>query len=189
MKPAPAGPIALPRDGAYPAGLIAVLATVAMLFAAFTAALLVRRAGHDWVPVDLPGLVWVNAAVILAASIAVEMGRYAARSGMQPLAFTRFAGALVLGALFLTGQVMAWRALAARGVFLPSTPHAAFFYLLSAVHALHVIGGLAALTWAVRRLVRHPLVPLAQASLTQVAVFWHFVGGLWFYLLTVLTIL
>jgi len=177
------------REGAYPAGLMGVLATVTMLFAAFTAALLVRRAGHDWVPVDLPAIVWVNAAVILASSIAVEMGRYAARIGTRPLAFTRFAGALVLGALFLTGQVMAWRALAARGVFLPSTPHAAFFYLLSGVHALHAIGGLAALTWAVRRLARHPRLPRSRASLAQVAIFWHFVGGLWFYLLAVLTIL
>lgn len=189
MTTARAPSAALPREGAYPAGLMGVLATVTMLFAAFTAALLVRRAGHDWVPVDLPRIVWVNAAVIMASSIAVELGRQAARVGMQPLAYTRIAGGLVLGALFLTGQVMAWRALAARGVFIPTTPHAAFFYLLSAVHGLHVLGGLGALAWAVRRLARSPGLPLARASLAQVAVFWHFVGALWLYLLAVLTIL
>lgn len=182
-------PVALPREGAYPAGLMAVLATVTMLFAAFTAALLVRRAGHDWVPVDLPRIVWVNAVVILASSIAVEMGRHAARTGVAPLALTRVAGALALGLVFLIGQVLAWRALAARGVFLPTTPHAAFFYLLSAVHGAHVLGGLGALGWALRRLSRSPLLPLARATLAQVAVFWHFVGALWLYLLVVLTIL
>jgi cytochrome c oxidase subunit 3 len=166
-----------------------VLATVLMLFASFTAALLVRRAGHDWVPVELPRLVWVNAAVILASSIAVEMGRQAVAAGVVPLALTRVAAGLVLGVLFLAGQVLAWQALAARGVFLPTSPHAAFFYLLSAVHGAHVLGGIGALAWAVRGLTRSPRRPLTRAVLTHVAVFWHVVGGLWIYLLALLTLL
>lgn len=179
----------VPRDVGYPAGLMTVLATVTMLFAAFTAALLVRRAAMDWVPVGLPPIVWVNAAIILASSVALEAARQAARDGVAPLAAMRMLVALALGVVFLVGQVMAWRALAARGVFLPTTPHAAFFYLLSAVHGLHVVGGLGALAWAVRRLAPATRLPLSRASLTHIAVFWHFVGALWLYLLIVLTIL
>jgi cytochrome c oxidase subunit 3 len=184
-----AAPRALPRDGAYPAGLITVLVTATMLFAAFTAALLVRRAATDWVPVDLPRIVWINVVVMLAASVAVETGRQAARAGSVPLAMTRMAAALALGVVFLLGQLLAWRALAARGVFLPTSPHASFFYLLSAVHGLHVTGGLGALAWALRRLRRAPRLPVTAAALTHVAIFWHFVGALWLYLLVVLTIL
>lgn len=177
------------RQGPYPAGLMAVLATVTMLFAAFTAALLMRRGGHDWVPVDLPALVWVNAAIILASSIAVEMGRQAVAAGGVPIGTTRLASGLVLGVLFLVGQILAWRALAGRGVFLPTSPHAAFFYLLSGVHGAHVIGGLGALGWAVRRVQRAPRAAATRAALAHVAIFWHFVGGLWVYLLALLTIL
>ena len=183
-------PISRTADrGVYPAGLIALLTTVVMLFTAFTAALLMRRGGHDWVPVVLPNLVWGNAAVILASSIAVEMGRRAIAGANVPLGLTRLAAGVVLGVLFLIGQILAWRVLAARGVFLPTSPHAAFFYLLSGVHGLHVLGGLGALGWAVGRLVRAPHSVLIRASLGQVAVFWHVVGGLWVYLLALLTLL
>ena len=175
--------------GVYPAGLIALLTTVVMLFTAFTAAVLMRRGGHDWVPVDLPNLVWVNAAIILASSLAVEMGRGALATGGVQLGLTRLAAGLVLGVLFLTGQLLAWRALAAQGVFLPTSPHAAFFYLLSGVHGVHVLGGLGALGWAVGRLARAPRAVLSRAALGQVAIYWHVVGGLWVYLLALLTIL
>jgi cytochrome c oxidase subunit 3 len=186
MTPARVSAAALPRAGAYPAGLMGVLATVTMLFAAFTAALLVRRAGHDWAPIELPRLVWVNAAVILASSIAIEMGR---QTAVLPLSLMRVATGLVLGVLFLAGQILAWRALAARGVFLPTSPHAAFFYLLSGVHGAHVLAGIGALAWAVRGLRRAPHLPVTRAVLTHVSVFWHFVGALWLYLLFLLTLL
>lgn len=177
-----------PGAGSFPAGLLGILATATMLFAAFTSSILVRRASPDWVPVDLPPIVWVNAAVILASSIALEMARQAARRGPAPLAQTRIVAALVLGLIFLTGQILAWRALAERGVFLVTTPHASFFYMLSAVHGAHVLGGLGALAWAVRRL-GSTRAPLGPSTLAQVSVFWHFVGALWLYLLVVLTVL
>jgi cytochrome c oxidase subunit 3 len=185
MSPRPT--LAVASTGPYPAGLMTILATATMLFVSFTAALLVRRHAADWVPVDLPPIVWANAVVMIAASVAVESGRQAARAGVIPLAVTRMTTAVALGVVFLLGQLLAWRTLAARGVFLPTSPHAAFFYVLSAVHGLHVLGGLGALGWGLSRLGHAPPVPLA--ALGQAALFWHFVGGLWLYLLLVLTIL
>jgi cytochrome c oxidase subunit 3 len=170
-------------------GLIAILATVGMLFAAFTAALLVRRTGGDWARVDLPPIVWVNATIILASSGAVELARRAVRLGAQPLAVPRLAAGGLLGVLFLAGQILAWRALAARGGFLPTNPYAAFFYMLSAVHGAHVLGGLAALGWTLRRMMRGAYSPAHHAGLTHAAIFWHFVGGVWIYLLVVLSTL
>jgi len=178
-----------PVAGPYPMGLMAILATVGMLFAAFTAALLVRRAGDDWVPVPLPGIVWGNTAVLLASGGVVELARWAIRRGWAERATRWLCVASVLGVLFLAGQVAAWRGLAARGVFLPTNPHAAFFYMLSAVHGAHALGGLGALLWTAGRAGRGAYTAARHTGLTHVAVYWHFVGGVWVYLAVLLAAL
>lgn len=172
--------------GPYPIGLLAILATVAMLFAAFTAALLVRRTGSDWVRVALPSIVWFNTVLLAASSAAVEMARARMRRDAPQEAVRWLAVSGVLGTLFLAGQIVAWRSLAARGVFLPTNPHAAFFYMLSAVHGAHVVGGLSALAWITRRAVRGAYSRVQHVGLTHTAVFWHFVGGVWLYLMVLL---
>lgn len=182
------GPHADSRPGPYPMGLMAILATVAMLFAAFTAALLVRRTGADWVPVELPMIVWINAVVIVTSSVLVEFSKRALRDGDGIDAPVWLAMGSALGLLFLAGQFVAWRALIAQGVLLPSSPHAAFFYMLSAVHGAHVLGGLGALAWTLRRAFGGGYTAASHAGLTHAAIYWHFVGGLWIYLLILLSV-
>ena len=170
-------------------GLMAILATVAMLFAAFTAALLVRRTGTDWSPVRLPPIVWINTALLVASSAAVELARASVRRAgvFGPVRWLAIAS--LLGTLFLAGQVIAWLTLAARGVFLPTNPHASFFYMLSAVHGAHVLGGIGALAWTLRRATCGAYTAGHHVGLTHAAIFWHFVGGVWVYLLVVLSTL
>ena len=183
------GPAVEQAHGPYPIGLMGLLTTVAMLFASFTAAILVRRTGTDWIPITLPPVVWVNSLLIAASSVAVELARRAIRRDARSDSFRPLATAGVLGALFLAGQVVAWRALAAQGVFLPSNPHAAFFYMLSAVHGLHVLGGLGALSHTLRRAIDGAYTSTNHAGLTHAAIYWHFVGGVWIYLLVLLSTL
>lgn len=183
------GELGIHRPGPYPIGLMALLATVTMLFAAFTAALFVRRTGTDWVPVPLPPIVWANTVILIASSAAVELARASVRRDVSGLPARWLAIATLLGVLFLAGQVGAWRMLAGRGVFLPTSPHAAFFYMLSAVHGAHVLGGLAALTWTLQRTMRGAYTRARHGGLTHAAVFWHFVGGVWVYLLALLSTL
>jgi cytochrome c oxidase subunit 3 len=159
------------RDGSNATVLAALIATGAMLFTTFTASYLIRRTGADWTPVSMPGVVWAGTAVIAASSAAVEVARR--RRSRAWIAAT-----LALGVAFLALQLVAWRALAARGLFLPTTPHASFFYLLSAVHGAHVVAGLAALAAALR-----------AARVDLAATWWHFVGGAWVYVLAMLTVL
>jgi cytochrome c oxidase subunit 3 len=172
------------RTGLYPAGLAAVIVTVVMLFTAFTAALIVRRTGSDWAPIVLPPILWANTAALILSSIAVERATRAAAG----YAVLWLRAAVLLGVLFLAGQIGAWRALAADGLGLASNPHAAFFYMLTAVHGTHVVGGLAALGWTLRR-ARNGAYRDDRTGLAHAAFYWHLVGGVWCWLLALLLVL
>lgn len=177
------------KGGPYPIGTIGILVTVGMLFAAFTTALLMRRTGTDWTPIALPAIVWPNTVLLLGSSIAVELARAGVRRGSGDRAALWLAIASALGVLFLAGQIAAWRMLAARGVLLPTGAHAAFFYMLSGIHAAHVLGGLGALVWTLRRTQRGVYTRASHRGIDHAAIYWHFVGGVWIYLLVLLTTL
>ncbi|KAF0246744.1 MAG: cytochrome c oxidase subunit [Planctomycetota bacterium] len=145
-----------------------------MLFTTFSASYLVRRQSADWAPARLPDLVWVNLAVVGAASVTMELARRGGASARRWLGST-----IALGVLFVAGQAIAWRQLAAQGVFLTSSPHASFFYMLTAVHAAHVAAGLAVLLAALRR--------AGNGQLGLCAAWWHFVGAAWAWVVMLLT--
>jgi cytochrome c oxidase subunit 3 len=176
------------RSGLYPIFLLALLATVTMLFAALTAAILIRRTGSDWVPVQLPDIVWANGLVILASSALLELARRSLRVGDESLAPVWLGLAAALGVVFLGGQLAAWSSLMEQGVFLPTSPHAAFFYMLSAVHGAHVLGGLGALVWTLRRALKGAYSAHQHRGLSHAAIYWHYVGAIWIYLLFLLRI-
>ena len=176
------------HSGLYPIFLLALLATVTMLFAALTAAILVRRTGSDWVAVQLPGIVWANALVILASSALLELARRSLRMDDASRAPVWLGLSAVTGVAFLVGQLMAWSALMGQGVFLPTSPHAAFFYMLSAVHGAHVLGGLGALGWTLRNALAGAYSADQHRGLSHTAIYWHDLGAIWIYLLLILRI-
>jgi cytochrome c oxidase subunit 3 len=97
----------------------------------------------------------------------------------------------LLGIGFLASQLMAWRQLAAQGIYVASHPHSSFFYLLTGAHALHLVGGLLALAflWIRSRRVQFlepALVTRRQATADAVTIYWHFMDGLWIYLFLLL---
>jgi cytochrome c oxidase subunit 3 len=175
--------------GPYPIALFAILVTVAMLFSAFTAALLVRRTGTDWAPIAWPPLVWANTGALLLSSWALERARAAARANALRDISPWLGAAAALGLLFLAGQLVLWRALAARGVFLASSPHASFVYMLSAVHGAHVLGGIGALGWTFRRARAGAYTAGHHAGLNHTAIYWHFVGVVWLWVFALLSAL
>jgi cytochrome c oxidase subunit 3 len=170
----------------------ALVATVAMLFTAFAAAYMERAGARGWERIALPRILWLNTAVLLLSGVAAEVARRGrarpfgaarAHSNIEGVA-SRPVGAalpvaLLLGLLFLAGQAVAWGDLRSRGVFLPTSPYASFFYLLTAVHAVHVVAALVALGLA---LTRTRLLGLAVG-------FWHFMGLVWLYVVGILTVL
>ena len=167
-------------------GVWLLVAAITILFAAFTSTYLVRRNAGDWPAVVLPPVLWLTTAVLLISSGTMEAARQAAGRGTRaPL--RRWLGVTtVLGLVFLGGQLMAWKQLAASGVFMATNPHSAFFYLLTGAHGLHLVGGIGALIFA---LAKAPAAPTRAAALDvtdPVATYWHFLDGLWLYLFLIL---
>jgi cytochrome c oxidase subunit 3 len=169
-------------------GVFLMLGTMSMMFIGFTSAYMVRRIAPDWRPLPLPSMLWVNTLALLASSVALEASRRALSAWDLPGAQRWLALTGLLGALFAAGQVMAWNQLAALGVFLSSHPHSSFFYMLTGVHLAHLAGGLVWFAAAFSRLRRLAYAP-GEDGLGLFAIYWHFVGGLWVYLLLLLYVL
>jgi cytochrome c oxidase subunit 3 len=181
-RPAPS-----PRDIAR-FGIWLMLGTLSMMFIGFTSSYMVRRAAGDWRPLPLPSILWVNTLTLLASSVVLEASRRASKAGDLHGAQRRLGLTGLLGALFAAGQVVGWNQLAAQGVFLSSHPHSSFFYLLTGIHLVHLAGGLVWFAAALTRLRRLAYAP-GEDGLGLFAIYWHFVGALWAYLLLLLYVL
>jgi len=191
----------VPNDGKLPAvqdyapapsktGIWVALAAITMSFAAFTSALIVRQgAAPDWHHLTLPNILFWNTLVLLASSVTLELSRRrvavfmgsprtADLSPARWLYVTAF-----LGVVFVIGQYAAWLQLRSQGLYLATNPNSSFFYLLTAIHGLHVLGGLIGLTYVIRKLNR---VILRRSTLDSFSYYWHFMGILWVYLLVLL---
>ncbi len=165
-------------------GLWALLATVTMLFAGFTSAYLVRRAGSDWQSILSPSVLCFNTVLLLASSMTLEIAREAMHRH-QSTAFKLWHSATtLLGLAFLIGQIVAWQQLAARGIYVPTSPHSSFFYMLTAVHGVHLLGGVFGLLYVLQRSWQAPAGPKHPFRLC--ATYWHFVRGIWVFLFLLL---
>jgi cytochrome c oxidase subunit III len=171
-------------------GIWVVLASITMTFAAFTSALIVRQGSAlDWRHLTLPNILYVNTLVLFASSFALEMARRRLRvvaGGLKAESGDRSRWlyvALFLGLLFVVGQYVAWARLRAQGLYLATNPNSSFFYVLTAVHALHVLGGLGGLLRVIRKMSNSTL---RKSTLDATAYYWHFMDGLWVYLLVLL---
>jgi cytochrome c oxidase subunit 3 len=155
-----------------------------MVFAAFTSALVVRRGlSDDWSPTPKPPILFVNTAVLLLSSIALEMARRALKSGARAKFNTWWTTGTALGMLFLGGQWLAWLELKAAGVYIATNPSSSFFYVLTASHAFHLLGGLGALAYVDVQALRLQLGPAKRTAIDVSAIFWHFLDGIWLYLM------
>ncbi len=160
-------------------GLLSFIAVVTSLFALFLSAYMMRMRLGDWRPLDEPDLLWLNTAVLVLASVAFQLTRGAARRG-QPV--TVKVGLLVGGActiLFLLGQLMAWQQLNASGFFMTGNPANSFFYLLTALHGLHLLGGLWVWGRTTLRILTGADAESVRLSVELCTVYWHYLLLVW----------
>ena len=170
-------------------GLWIALGSITMLFAAFTSAYIVRSASTDWVPLASPPVLWMNTVLLLLSSLTMAIGLREFRN-LRPFAFRKWIlFTSVLGLTFIAGQLLGWRQLEDSGVYLQSNPHSSFFYVLTSVHAVHLVGGIFVLGYIVIQATRYRLTPGESRAPGLVATYWHFLSGLWLYLLVVLFVI
>jgi cytochrome c oxidase subunit III len=162
------------------------LAGIVMFFMALTSSFLVRKGlGNDWVSFNFPRILCLNTLILLGSSFTIQVARRHLHR-RENAAFRRWWSiTTALGALFLAGQLMAWRQLAAQGVFLVTNPSSSFFYVLTGAHGLHLLGGILALLYVSRRNWRRARI--SQVTATDVAsIYWHCMDGLWIFLFALL---
>jgi cytochrome c oxidase subunit III len=164
-------------------GLFVVLAATIMLFAGLTAAYVSRRGVAGWSAAPLPSVLWWNTAVLLTSSGLLEVALHRLKTGRRAAFNSWWTAGAACGVLFLLGQTVAWRELLAAGYYLSGNPASAFFYLLTATHAVHLFAGIAALAYVAVRALRYELGPGRRTAADLGALFWHFLGALWLYLL------
>lgn len=184
-------PADLPGTGApaLPAaklGLGVFLAVAGSLFALFISSYLMRRHMGDWSAPPVPRLLWLNTGVLVASSAALQWSLVAARREQAQEMRTGLLAGGALALVFLAGQLLAWRQLAAAGYFLATNPATSFFYLVTAVHGLHVLGGLVALAATTAKAWRAETAGQVRLSVDLCALYWHFLLVAWLALLMLL---
>jgi cytochrome c oxidase subunit 3 len=171
----------------YSTAIALAMLSILMFFMVLTAAFVVLRFNnlHTWSAIRLPSILWVNTAALLASSATLEL----ARRKLQVDSLRRFkqlwALTTILGIIFLGGQVIAWRHLAAEGVYMASRLSSSFFYVFTALHAAHLLGGICALLYVgLRNFEAARVSRFVAAEVTSY--YWHFMDGLWLFLLALL---
>jgi cytochrome c oxidase subunit 3 len=168
-------------------GLGVFLAVVSSLFALLISAYFMRMQVADWAQMPAPKVLWFNTGVLILSSVALHYAQVAARRGrMKDVGDSLIAGNL-FAFTFLVGQLYAWHQLNAAGYFLAANPANAFFYLLTGLHGLHLLGGLVALVLTAEKVWRGVALAQVRLSVKLCAIYWHFLLLLWLLLFTLLT--
>jgi cytochrome c oxidase subunit III len=160
-------------------GLIIFLVVVSVLFLLLTAAYIMRMGFGDWVPLDEPPVLWLNTLALVLSSAAFQWSWVSVRRGStRSIRTGLFAGGL-FAALFLAGQLVAWRQLDALGYYVASNPANTFFYLLSALHGVHLLGGLVAWGRTAAKLRHFGGASELRPAVELCALYWHFLLIIW----------
>jgi cytochrome c oxidase subunit 3 len=177
-------PVVMQRRGAnLSVGVWLLIGVGGSLFGLFLLAYALRMLEADWTPLALPGQLRLSTALLVLASLALQGAARHAQRGQWLAAGRRYTAGGACALAFMACQWWAWQVLAAGHVGVSTSPMASFFYLFTAVHGLHVLGGL--LAWAMA----WPLLAMAPESASRrtaaasqlrlCARYWHFLLLVW----------
>ncbi len=178
-------------DGALPlspikVGLGVFLAVATSLFALLISAYHMRMMGSDWTTLPLPRVLWLNTVVLILSGVAMQWTRGAAKRGQIDGVRIGLIAAGVFTFCFLAGQLWAWQQLNASGFYVATNPASDFFYLLTALHGLHLLGGMWVWGRATARVLRGVDVGKVRLSVELCTVYWHYLLLVWLVLFAVL---
>ncbi|MDI1243018.1 MAG: cytochrome c oxidase subunit 3 [bacterium] len=168
--------------------LLVVLMTFGGLIGAYV--VIATNRAIEWQPFSLPFQIWISTLVILVSSVTYELFRRSVENRDLMLSRRYLVATAALGGVFIASQLIAWIELVNRGLYMRGNPYAGFFYILTAAHAIHVMGGMVALGALLRRS-WYPAVneteSVYRANVARaVGWYWHLMGGLWIVLFLLL---
>jgi cytochrome c oxidase subunit III len=176
----------------YRIAILVGIASILMMFTALSSAYIVRSGmptSIDWHGGTMPSFVYLSTALIIASSLTFTRAKSALMHDEESANRLWLGVTLLLGLGFLSSQLLAWRQLVRQGLYLASNPHSSFFYVLTGLHGLHLLGGILALVFLfvyVRR-ASGPQAEVKKRALTDaVGIYWHFMDMLWVFLFLLL---
>ncbi len=167
------------------------MAGIVMLFGALTSAYIVRQSAGNWLEFQLPSLFQWSTLVIVTSSVMLHLSYLGFRHRKLKQYRIGLLTSFLLGIIFLVLQYMAWMTLYSRGIQLTGNPSGSFVYVMTAIHALHLVSGLLAIAVAIFHAFRLPY-EITQKRVDRfklVLYYWHFLAGLWIYLYLFLNIM
>ena len=180
------------RRGIHPPlfALWAAMGSMAMMFGSLTSAYIVRQSAGNWLEFRIPDIFFYSTIIILLSSATLHISYWAFQNGKETLYKLFLPASLMLGIAFIIMQYQGWNALYNIGVVLDGNPGGSFFYVISGIHAAHVIGGLFALAVASLHAISLMYKPTEKRKrrFQLVLHYWHFVDFLWLYLFLFLLI-
>lgn len=168
-------------------GLGIFLAVASSLFALSISAYSIRMQMPDWWALPVPRLLWLNTALLVVSSGTLQWAQAAARRDDLDGTKTGLLAAGASSVAFVAGQLLAWRELNAAGYGLAANPANSFFYLMTGLHGLHVLGGLAVLGRTIDRAWRGIDMARLRLSVELCTLYWHFLLVVWLFLFALLT--
>ena len=160
--------------------------SIIMIFASMTSAFIVKQGDGSWLDYNLPSMFWFTTVVIIISSGLLQWGYFAAKQDQLIKLRILLALTLVLGLVFLVGQWLAWGQLVSMDVYFVGNPGGSFIYVLTGLHAFHLISGIVFLIIVLISALNHKVHSRNLVRIEMCTTYWHFLGALWVYLLVFL---
>ena len=178
---------------AYRVMMWLLLGAVVMMFAALSSVYIALPGGDEWQPIRMPRMLILSTAIILTSSVTMSIARRSLKQGLLGGGDRRYRRflvvTLVLGLGFLASQLLGWRQLVADGVYFSGRPHSSFFFLFTGAHGVHLLGGILGLSYLIAGASRRSDSQEKRQTFTDVvALYWHFMDGVWVWLFLLLFI-
>ncbi|MGH9938017.1 MAG: cytochrome c oxidase subunit 3, partial [Blastocatellia bacterium] len=169
-----------PPEG-YKLAIRLAIVSITVLFLALTSAYIFNRARLQ--PIATPPILWVSTSFILLSSLTMELARRALRRRLEDRFRLWISATMMLGLSFLSAQIVLWKHLVASGFYINRNHHSGYAYIFTGLHGAHLIGGLVALAYVMLRKRSGWTAVRRRVSVDAAALYWHFLDGLWIYLL------
>jgi cytochrome c oxidase subunit III len=161
------------------------MATVVMLFGAWTSAYIVKRGEPGWSSFELPQQFWINSILIVISSGTLYWAQRSARRDELEKVKLAVSLTAVLGIMFLVGQWLAWQKMVEMNYYftgMGSNTSSSFIYVLTGVHGVHIVSGVIVLIVLLVATFRYQVHSKNMTRIEMCSTYWHFLGGLWLYL-------